>query len=553
MKTILCVSIRFIHPEPRFHGRRDGGEAEWPPSPMRAFQALLNAACSRARGKPLAPELRHALHVLELIRPHVVAPRATLSDVGFRAYVPHNHMDLVAAAWHRDNHRASIAEYRTEKDYRPYRIQTVGEDLPTIHYLYQLKDVQVDPEALLKAIRPSVRSIYSLGWGIDQVIADAKLIDLENASKIEGQRFIPTVRGGAPLRAPRRGSITALERRYTGFLVRLQHSKWTSPPPLTATAFELVRYRSSEQPVSRPYAVFRLIDENEDTVAYPHAKLIHIAGMVKHLAIELMSKRPPRDLRGMSKDEWVEQYVAGHFKENNNPDAPPHPRFSYVPLPSIGHQHTNPAVRRVMIIASLGDEDWLEHLAERLDGETLMPDPKFSDLKLPNPTRLERIPDRKKDGVRDAYTRDARTWATVTPVILNRHVEKLKKTLPDGKVVEVLDRAAITEQVRIALAQAGIEQPCEFEWDSFSHFPKMLSAHKYRKDPNGPSKRVEIGYVRPDHLVGRTAVHVKIRFGRRENPNDPNSRWIPADHPVPGPITIGAGRHCGLGLFAAVE
>lgn len=553
MRTIFCLSIRFIHPEPRFHGQRDGREPEWPPSPMRVLQALLNAACSRTRGKPLPPELRHALHVLELIRPRVVAPRATLSEVGFRAYVPHNHMDLVTAAWHRGNNTASIAEYRIEKDYRPYRIETLGDGLPTIHYLYQLNDISVDPETLLKTIRPSVRSIHSLGWGIDQVIADATLINLEGASQLAGQQFVPTVRGGTPLRTPRKGSIAALERRYAGFLKRLRGSNWTSPPPLTATAFEIVRYRSNEQPIPRPYAVFRLIDENEDTVSYPHARLIHIAGMVKHLAIELMRKRPPRDLRGLPRDQWIEQYVAGHFNENKNPDAPPHARFSYVPLPSIGHQHTNPAVRRVMIIAPLGDEDWLEHLAQRLDGETLQPDPKFPDIKLPRPTLLQRIPERKKDGVRDAYTRDSLAWATVTPVILNRHIEKIKKTLPDGRVIEVLDRATITEQVRIALAQAGIEQPCEFEWDSFSCFPKMLSAHKYRKDPNDPSKRVEIGYVRPDHLVGRTAVHVKLRFGRREDPNDPNSRWIPADYPVPGPITIGAGRHCGLGLLAAVE
>ncbi|GIW75946.1 MAG: type I-U CRISPR-associated protein Cas5/Cas6 [Phycisphaerae bacterium] len=553
MRTNLCISIRFIHPEPRFHGRGDGEQPEWPPSPMRVLQALLNAACSRARGKPLAPELRNSLHVLELIRPSIVAPRATLSDVGFKTYVPHNHADLVAAKWYRDNSSASIAEHRTEKNYRPYRIETIGNDLPTLHYLYPLKDLQVNPNSLLETILPSVRSIYSLGWGIDQVIADATLIDQQSASQLLGQRFIPTTRGGIRLRAPRQDSIKALERRYERFLARLQGNQWTSPPPLTATAFDVVTYSDTERPQSRPYAIFKLVDENEDTVSYPQAKLIHIAGMVKHLAIELMKKYPPRDLRGNSHEQWVKQYVAGHFTDNRDPDAPPHPRFSYVPLPSIGHRHTNPAVRRVMIIAPMGDEDWLEYLAQRLNGEILRPDPKYPDVRLPHPTLLQRIPSRKKDGVRDAYIRESYEWASVTPIILNRHVDKIKKTLPDGKVIEVLDRIEITEQIRISLAQSGIEQPCEFEWGAFSYFPKMLSAHKYQRDSNDPSKRVEIGYLRPDHLVGRTAVHINIRFGRRENPNDPNSRWIPADYPVPGPITIGAGRHCGLGLLARVD
>jgi CRISPR-associated protein Csb2 len=44
-----------------------------------------------------------------------------------------------------------------------------------------------------------------------------------------------------------------------------------------------------------------------------------------------------------------------------------------------------------------------------------------------------------------------------------------------------------------------------------------------------------VGYFRPDDLLHQTAVHVQLHF----------------DHPVPGPITLGAGLHCGFGLFAA--
>ena len=79
MKPSLCISFRFIQPFPLFHGRGDADEPEWPPSPMRAFQALLNAACLRMRGRPLPPEVRSALQVLEVLRPSIIAPRATLS------------------------------------------------------------------------------------------------------------------------------------------------------------------------------------------------------------------------------------------------------------------------------------------------------------------------------------------------------------------------------------------------------------------------------------------------------------------------------------------
>ena len=39
MSRHLVLSFRFL--SPWFHGRGDEGEPEWPPSPLRAFQALV--------------------------------------------------------------------------------------------------------------------------------------------------------------------------------------------------------------------------------------------------------------------------------------------------------------------------------------------------------------------------------------------------------------------------------------------------------------------------------------------------------------------------------
>ena len=39
MSGYLCISVTFL--DPLFHGKGDGDEWEWPPSPMRVFQALL--------------------------------------------------------------------------------------------------------------------------------------------------------------------------------------------------------------------------------------------------------------------------------------------------------------------------------------------------------------------------------------------------------------------------------------------------------------------------------------------------------------------------------
>ena len=42
MSDYLCITVRFL--QPYSHGRGDGGEPEWPPSPLRLFQALQRRA-----------------------------------------------------------------------------------------------------------------------------------------------------------------------------------------------------------------------------------------------------------------------------------------------------------------------------------------------------------------------------------------------------------------------------------------------------------------------------------------------------------------------------
>jgi CRISPR-associated protein Csb2 len=512
MKPNLCITIRFIQPLPLFHGRRDAEQPEWPPSPMRAFQALLNAAGLRSGARPIEPEVRQSLQTLERLRPVVIAPRAVTSNVGYRAYVPHNQADLVTAAWHRGNMKSSIAEHRVEKDFRPIRIDLIDDELPAVHYLYPLEATSVDPEMMIRDLRPLVRSITHLGWGIDQVAADATLID-DSSFQVRGERWQPSANAGRRLRVHRAGSLDALTKRYGQFLNRIKNGS-TPVSPLTESAVDIVRYRRDTDAPPRPHVVFKLFDGNDDMVSYPHRQLIHVAGMVRNRAIELMTKSLPRDPRGIDPANWVRSYVAGHQSNEDKEAGKPHSQFSYIPLPSTGHAHTDPAIRRVMIVAPVGDEAWLTHLTQRLDGEELKPE---NGTNLPPGTRLELIPDGQKDGVRDAYTGEYESWASFTPVILPGHDDHK----PDKTHKLILK----------ALVQSGFEQPCEFEWSPFSLFPKSYSSHKYDRD-----KR-PIGYIRPDHLLHQTAVHLRLHF----------------EHPVAGPITVGAGRHCGFGLFAGVN
>ena len=150
---------------------------------------------------------------------------------------------------------------------------------------------------------PPVRSpITHLGWGIDQVVADATLIDQGFTAPDWGAVAAAYTSGATAAAVHCCGSLAALMKRHVQFLNRLQGG-WTPVSPLSA--FDQVPYRRETDPVPRPQAVLRLVDGNEDAVAYSHARLVDIAGMVRHAAIEVISRNSPRDLRGLSPQQWV--------------------------------------------------------------------------------------------------------------------------------------------------------------------------------------------------------------------------------------------------------
>ncbi|MEZ6066498.1 MAG: type I-U CRISPR-associated protein Csb2 [Planctomycetaceae bacterium] len=274
-------------------------------------------------------------------------------------------------------------------------------------------------------------------------------------------------------------------------------------PRPASDQLSLISYRRETDVIARPSVLFHLQSPDPDhPFHYPQARLIHIAGMVRHLAIDALRRSPPRDVDS----DWLETYVAGHAKSGSGF----HRQFSYLPLPSIGNVHADQAIRRVLISAPIGDQGWLDHLARRLDGLVLRP---TEQTKLSHPPILVF---KRRDSVADCYTKPASTWTSVTPVILPGHDDH--KPTKTRKLIEK------------SLVQSGVELPCEFEWSTYSRFRRSFTAHKYDRD------RKPNGYIRPDHLLSSTAVHLTIRFQNNVV--------------VPGPLVIGAGRHYGLGLMA---
>lgn len=505
MSTYLCLSVTFL--DPRFHGRGDRGEPEWPPSPLRLFQALLAANAAY-----LDNGMAEALRWLECQpAPTIIAP-APDRTASYSLSVPNNAMDLVARAWTRGQYfgagDANPATHRTMKTVRATRML----DHDTLCYVWPFSSDDSQAKEVVAVLCRATDHLVALGWGVDQVVGRGRVLDSAALETLPGERWKPTsAAAAAHLRTPTHGSLAALQRRHQAFLKRIGKEGFRPVEPLTL--FDTTGYRRPADPVSRPHVIFELRNDDGSFYAYSQRKLIHIAGMVRHLAIDAMKNSPPADVE----ESWVETYVRGYAGESGH--VAPHRRFSYLPVPSIGHEHADQQIRRVMVTAPLGAGHWLEHLAGRLQGRCLEPKPTSSvDIGAAGPPTLVRV--RHDKMVDHGYIRAANRWASVTPVILPGHDDhKPDKT---RKLIEV------------ALAQAGVELPCSYEWGSRSpFFRRSLSAHKY--DRRGQPT----GYFRPEYLSTQTAVHLTLTFNDDAEPS--------------GPLAIGAGRHCGLGLMARVD
>lgn len=119
------------------------------------------------------------------------------------------------------------------------------------------------------------------------------------------------------------------------------------------------------------------------------------------------------------------------------------------------------------------------------------------------------------------YVRDARTFATVTPIVLDRHLKQ--------------DRDARTREIDAQLAAAcrniGLPEPEQIVVNKHSAVEGAPSARPSGKAPDWTR------WSLPPSLASRHLVHAVFRFSE----------------PVEGPVILGAGRFLGLGLCRPLE
>jgi CRISPR-associated protein Csb2 len=253
-------------------------------------------------------------------------------------------------------------------------------------------------------------------------------------------------------------------------------------------AFDTVTYIRSTTTAARSYAKFEL----PDGAALRQEDVAKIGSMLRSLAFRA-AENDDHEFPG-----GAETYVMGrHAKADKSPQ-----KFSYMPLPTIGHEHADGMIRRILVVEPYGGDgsharwaQWRMCHGELKDADCTVAE--LTDTWRPNSgTMIHR------------YVREATTWCTVTPVVL--------PGFDDGEY----SRAEIL--LLKALQHAGIRRDA-------------LTNVILRKPPFWPGSLHARRYVVPRYLGNLPIWHAYLQFS----------------DPVMGPLAVGAGRHIGLGTFAA--
>lgn len=471
----LSISIRFL--DSRFHG------AEWPPAPARLFQALLAGARTGAAGLQWSSTHQQALEWIESLSaaPSIFACPARKGQP-YQIFVPNN------------SDKDGVLT-KTAKPLAPTLLERQNPDAPDLVYRWPLPEIaSAAPHAA--ALDEIAARLLALGWGLDLATATVHLSEVEDTP--QGlEAFVPAPAGSMSRAAPQPGTLAHLEERYDAFRRRITAKG--IDPYTRPTRFATVRYQRAADPQPRRHIEFTLETPDGEPLAIPWHQAQTVAAWLRAACRRALIEE---DLAA----DWIDRYVSGHTPEH----APGH-RLSFLPLPSIGHAHSDGAIRRVLIATPPGatgqDLQALDWLGIKLAGWLLTAEGATQ----PH-AALARIADPKK--VLPFYLDEARVWQSVTPVILHGHN---------------------TQRGRISLTKTDRLLRQAFEAASIPG--AAIAAITFQAAPLWAGCGAAADVRTPRHLKGWPRLHVQVEFHEDQ----------------PGPILAGLGRHYGLGVFAGVK
>jgi CRISPR-associated protein Csb2 len=510
MSDKLVVSVSLL--TGRFHGKGQGNAAEWPPAPFRLFQALVAGAAQTIS----VDAARSALLWLEIQATSSIRTPSAYKGNKINLYVLTNQRDKAIGT------KKSEAELKTKKVIEP--IILASDQDTELHYVFE----NAAPSEHLETLQAIALGISHFGHGVDAAHVVMANVPAEEVQKLKGEQWTRSATQGISLSVAYSGSLERLEQRYASWRQQATRAFKKLAPPIPIPRHAFQKFCHEENPELPCYRSFELRSTNGQRLALPHTSNVHLAGMVRHVTTD------PKfaDLLGWSADQMGMLHGHGEIKGQKTVIA--EERFGFVGLPTIrwagkkaGWQIDD--CRRVILTAPSNFEHLLDDLAVRLNHRHLQP------LDKSEPINLVSIPN---DSTVSRYTQSATRWATVTPMVMPNQLgsSKDRRRLKDPKLAPEtrlriqarLDRR-IDTMIRNSIVNAGFSRALAnaavIRWSRRGYWPGAARAFDHsvtKRQDDRPRRHVEISWFTPS--------------------------GIPLA--VGGPITLGAGAHAGLGLFA---
>lgn len=501
MARHLLISVRFH--DGRYHGAGDN-----PPSPARLFQALV--AGTGLGGPQALKDATEVLQWLERLAPPVVASPLMTRGQRVKNFVPNNDLDSVGG------HPRRIAEIRTDKAIHPWLFDS---EVPFL-YAWELSEAGDDERNACRLCEIS-EDLYQFGRGVDPAWAQGELVDgadlKDRLLGYRGQIYRPArANKGTDLACPTRGSLASLVARHTAGTKRFSASAdgkrlfVQQPTPY----FVDVAY---ESPPARYLFELRMAEKQGAFARWPLSDASRLVTLLRDGAVERLRDALPDELTD------IERFMIGR-KADGSDDAPTNARVMILPLPSIGHDHADHGIRRVLVEVPTrcplrpDDVCWAFSGLELVDETT----GEVSDWALAlahDDAMLAHY------GVRHGGC-GYRIWRSITPVALpisakRRRVEPRRVSQePKPGSERAVEQTRASHALRQAMRHVEIEAQVE-------------SARLQREPFDRRGARVEV-FGPGTRFDKHRLWHVEIAF----------------DKPVRGPLSLGDGRFLGLGVLA---
>jgi len=428
----------------------DSAEPEWPPHPARLFSALV-AAYHDGNG---SEQERQALLWLERQEPPRIAAKAPGVTEAEVTFVPTNYPSKSGG---------TLPEQRAKQ---PRWFPSQGPESPVVWFAWPRAEV---PAGHAKALRELTSRVASLGRA-------CSLVRMNLVESIEDAEcpasYVPDDDGQEVLRVASSGRLEELERTF-------QFGR--RPTQGTLTRYRRLDGKNAPAEAARGHFGEMIVMRKVRGTGFPIECATLLTRRLRDAFLSRAGEGKP-----------LSPVLSGH--EGDKPATSPHVAFAA--LPNVGHEYSDGRLMGVAVIlpAAIGRADRRTALRACASIESIHLGEKSGDWEL----EVAGFDVKQSSLKPETWTRAARRWQTVTPLLLDRYPKKHFGT---------------EELIVTACVRAGLPEPAKCVYGPFSALAGVPPASAFSP--------------------GRWAVHATLEFPL----------------PVKGPVLAGAGRFFGMGLL----